>query len=105
MPYPLTSILEAPIPILVAPYNGFLISATDGAYLVNQYAAGNNVQVKIPSTGGSVTVADASGGLINAFSTWGPSNDMYFKPAVAAPGGSTFSGSPASMFHSVNTVL
>lgn len=84
------SIAEAPFSPAVAPYNGLLISAADGAYLVGQFTAGNDVQVKIPSTGGSVTITDPSGGLMNSFSTWGPSNDMYFKPAIAAPGGSVF---------------
>lgn len=85
--------METLIPPTVAPYNGLLISAADGAYLVSQFADGNNVQVKIPSTGGSATIADPSGGLMDAFGNWGPSNDMYFKPAVAAPGGSMWPGS------------
>jgi hypothetical protein len=92
------SIVETLTPLTVAPYNGLLISAVDGAYLVSQFVRGNNVQVKIPSTGRSITITDPSGGLMNAFSSWGPSNDMYFKPAVAAPGGSTWPGSSANTF-------
>lgn len=82
------SLVETPISPATAPYFGLMISAADGAYLVGQFAAGNNVTVKIPSTGGAANIVDPTGGLMNAFSSWGPSDDMYFKPAVAGPGGS-----------------
>jgi subtilisin family serine protease len=37
------------------------------------------------------------GGLTSSFSAYGPSNDMYFKPAVSAPGGFILSTFPVRM--------
>jgi subtilisin family serine protease len=38
-----------------------------------------------------------SGGLMSVFSTYGPTNDMYFKPAISAPGGNILSTYPVPL--------
>jgi hypothetical protein len=43
-----------------------------------------NVSLSFPQTGGSFEYPDATGGLVSSYSTYGPTYDMYFKPAVAA---------------------
>ncbi|KAF9526570.1 pyrolysin [Crepidotus variabilis] len=77
-----------------------LIQAADGEYvslLVQQYVAGTNVTLDFPKGGRPANYPDSSGGLSSAFSTYGPSNDFYFKPAVAAPGGNIISTYPIPM--------
>ena len=61
---------------------------------MDQFAAGVNVSVSFPATGGAYGYPDPSGGLISDFSTYGPTYDMDFKPAVAAPGGNILSTLP-----------
>ncbi|KAK0225536.1 pyrolysin [Armillaria fumosa] len=61
--------------IAVGNYTAALISAEDGKFLVQQFAA------KAPIT----------------FSSYGPTFDMYFKPAVAAPGGNILSTIPVPL--------
>lgn len=88
--YSLLSDVEPVFSSSTTPYYSVLVSSEDGVYLVHQFAAGNNFQVKFSSTGQNATVPDPSGGLINAFSNWGPTNDMYFNPSLSGPGGSAF---------------
>lgn len=40
---------------------------------------------------------NANGGLVSSFSSYGPTFDMYFKPAVAAPGGNILSTIPVPL--------
>ena len=37
------------------------------------------------------------GGLISSFTSYGPSNDLFFKPAIAAPGGNILSTFPVAL--------
>ncbi|KAJ3557998.1 hypothetical protein NP233_g11597 [Leucocoprinus birnbaumii] len=84
--------------IAVGEFIAALIQAADGEFLVEQFAAGVPVTITIPSSGGSTDIPDPNGGLISSFSSYGPSNDFFFKPAVAAPGGNIFSTLPRGTY-------
>ncbi|EJD50690.1 subtilisin-like protein [Auricularia subglabra TFB-10046 SS5] len=65
-----------------------LIQDADGLFLLEQFIAGTQFTVSFPQSGGFVNVPNIqNGGLVSAFTTYGPTYDLYFKPAVAAPGG------------------
>ncbi|KIO19556.1 hypothetical protein M407DRAFT_16103 [Tulasnella calospora MUT 4182] len=78
----------------VGNYTAALISQADGKYLVGEFAAKSDLKVSFPQTGGSKNVPSSEGGLMSTFSTFGPTNDMFFKPSVAAPGGNILSTYP-----------
>ncbi|PVF93855.1 subtilisin-like protein [Serendipita vermifera] len=78
------------------PIPAALISAEDGAYLLNQYLAGSPPTISFPQTGGNGEIPNPSGGLISSFSTFGPTYDAYMKPSIAAPGGGIISTYPQS---------
>ncbi|PPQ73671.1 hypothetical protein CVT24_007332 [Panaeolus cyanescens] len=73
------------------------ISAADGEYLVQQFVAGAPIKLSFPQSGGAV-ITSPTGGLVSSFSSYGPSNDFYFKPSVAAPGGGILSTVPNNGF-------
>ncbi|KAI0049853.1 subtilisin-like protease [Auriscalpium vulgare] len=77
--------------------NATLIQAADGIWLVSQFIAGAPITISFPQSGGSFGFPDPSGGLISSFTSYGPTNDMYFKPAVAAPGGNILSTLPVPL--------
>lgn len=54
---------------------------------MNEFAKGSNISVTFPQHTGSVGVPNADGGLVSYFSSFGPSNEVLFKPAISAPGG------------------
>jgi len=54
-----------------------LISAEDGAFLVSQFAAGNNITVAFPQAGRSFGLPSPTGGLVSSFTSYGPTNDMF----------------------------
>ncbi|KAJ7622720.1 subtilisin-like protease [Mycena polygramma] len=83
--------------ISVGDFNAVLIQAEDGVFLAEQYAAGASIDVTFPQTGGSVEFPAPSGGLVSTFTTYGPTNDFYFKPAITAPGGSILSTYPVPL--------
>ncbi|KAI0049847.1 pyrolysin [Auriscalpium vulgare] len=74
-----------------------LIQAADGEWLVSQFLAGTGVTLDFPQHGASVEFPDPTGGLISSFSSYGPSNDMFFKPSIAAPGGNILSTYPVPL--------
>ncbi|KIJ56964.1 hypothetical protein M422DRAFT_238550 [Sphaerobolus stellatus SS14] len=75
-----------------------LIQPQDGQFLVQQFAAGSSITVSFPQSGRSFGLPNTdTGGLVSSFTSYGPSNDMFFKPAVAAPGGNIVSTFPTSM--------
>ncbi|KAI0358577.1 subtilisin-like protease [Trametes cingulata] len=74
-----------------------LIQAADGAFLVNEFASGASVSLSFPQSGGSFEFPDSAGGLISSFTSYGPSNDFFFKPAIAAPGGNILSTFPVPL--------
>ncbi|KAK0213189.1 pyrolysin [Desarmillaria ectypa] len=80
--------------IAVGDYTAALISAEDGKFLVEQFAANASIMLNFPQTGGQYNMPNTHGGLVSSFSSYGPTFDMYFKPAVAAPGGSILSTIP-----------
>lgn len=74
-----------------------LIQAADGAFLVNEFASGVPVSISFPQSGGSFDFPDSAGGLISSFTSFGPSNDFFFKPAISAPGGNILSTFPVPL--------
>ncbi|OCH84198.1 subtilisin-like protease [Obba rivulosa] len=84
--------------IAVGNFTSSLIQEADGVFLVNEFASGVNVSLSFPQVGGSTGFPDSTtGGLVSSFSSYGPSNDMFFKPAVAAPGGNILSTFPVPL--------
>ena len=79
------------------PIPGALITADDGAYLLNQFLAGTPPTVSFPQAGGAGSIDNPTGGLISTYSTFGPSFDGYMKPQVSAPGGGILSTIPRAM--------
>lgn len=56
---------------------------------MNQISSGASVQITFGNN--PANVPNPLGGLVSSFSSYGPSYDMMFKPAVAAPGGNIIS--------------
>lgn len=83
--------------ITVGNYTAALILPEDGTFLVNQLAAGKNLTIEFPQTGAFFPYPHPGGGLTSGFTSYGPTFDMYFKPAVAAPGGDILSTWPTNM--------
>ncbi|KAI0684940.1 subtilisin-like protease [Cytidiella melzeri] len=83
--------------IAVGNFTAALIQAADGQFLVNAFSSGESVSLSFPQTGGGFQFPDPAGGLISSFTSYGPSNDMFFKPAVAAPGGNILSTLPVPL--------
>lgn len=80
--------------INVGNFTASLIQAADGEFLVQQFAAGISITITFPQSGGLTQFPNPAGGLISSFSSYGPTNDFFFKPAVAAPGGNILSTLP-----------
>lgn len=78
-------------------YTAALIQAADGESLVTQFATGTDVKVSFPPTGAVGIYKTPSGGLMSSFSSYGPTNDLFFKPALAAPGGDILSTVPVAL--------
>lgn len=75
-----------------------LIQEPDGDFLVQQFVANTNITVTFPQTGGAVNLPNTdTGGLVSSFTSFGPTNDMFFKPALAAPGGNILSTFPVPL--------
>ncbi|EEB89297.1 hypothetical protein MPER_12621, partial [Moniliophthora perniciosa FA553] len=75
-------------------FTAIAIQAKDGNFLVQQYAAGVPLTVTFPQSGGIEQFPLEAGGLISYFSSYGPTNDFWLKPSVAAPGGNIVSTWP-----------
>ncbi|CAE6439730.1 unnamed protein product [Rhizoctonia solani] len=71
-----------------------LITQQDGIYLVQQAIPANET-ISFPNTPWNYPTS--LGGLVNAFSTYGPTNDMYLKPQISAPGGKILSTYPVKL--------
>ncbi|EJD39665.1 subtilisin-like protease [Auricularia subglabra TFB-10046 SS5] len=85
-------------PITTGSETAALIQDADGAFLLENFLAGTNFTIAFPPTGAFGYVPNtANGGLISDFTSYGPSFDMHFKPAVAAPGGEIMSTWPVPM--------
>ncbi|KAJ7187896.1 subtilisin-like protease [Mycena filopes] len=83
--------------IEVGKFQAVLIQAEDGVFLGQQLASGASISVTFPQTGGGVQMDSPTGGLVSTFTTYGPTNDFYFKPAITAPGGNILSTLPVPL--------
>ncbi|KAH6897584.1 peptidase [Coprinopsis sp. MPI-PUGE-AT-0042] len=83
--------------ISIGSYISSLISREDGEYLVGEWVNGANITISFPQVGGSVPFKNERGGLMSTFSTYGPTYDFLFKPAVTAPGGNILSSYPRAL--------
>ncbi|KAK0476848.1 subtilisin-like protease [Armillaria novae-zelandiae] len=83
--------------ISVGNFAAALIQAADGEFLVSQFVAGVPVSISFPQSGGSYSYPNPVGGLISSFTSYGPTNDFFFKPAIAAPGGDILSTLPVNL--------
>ncbi|KAJ7077272.1 subtilisin-like protease [Mycena belliarum] len=83
--------------IEVGKYKAVMIQAEDGVFLGKQLAAGTAVSVSFPQTGGATEIPAPTGGLVSDFTTYGPTNDFYFKPAITAYGGNILSTIPVPL--------
>ncbi|KAJ6594234.1 subtilisin-like protease [Mycena capillaripes] len=81
----------------VGNFSAVLIQAEDGAFLAQQFAAGASISVTFPQSGSGVEFPAPTGGLVSTFTTYGPTNDFYFKPAITAPGGNILSTFPVPL--------
>ncbi|KAG9102642.1 hypothetical protein FRC06_001557 [Ceratobasidium sp. 370] len=80
--------------IEVGNYTAAIISQADGVYLVKE-AIPANATISFPNN--PYALPFSGGGLMSDFSTYGPSNDMYLRPAISAPGGNILSTYPVPM--------
>ncbi|KAH6897537.1 peptidase [Coprinopsis sp. MPI-PUGE-AT-0042] len=86
-----------PTSVSVANFTVALVSAEDGAYLVEQKAAGVDVKVSFPQGGAATSYPNPRAGLMSSFSSFSPTYDFFFKPAVSAPGGNILSAYPTAL--------
>ncbi|KAH7317526.1 peptidase S8/S53 domain-containing protein [Rhizoctonia solani] len=82
---------ETPPAMDVGQYEVVLISKEDGAFLVEQ-AIPQNLTLEFQESAHSGL--DKHGGLMSDFISYGPTYDMYLKPALCAPGGAIASTWP-----------
>ncbi|CAE6487820.1 unnamed protein product [Rhizoctonia solani] len=86
--------IEEPLfSIATGDFIGTLVSQADGLFLL-QEAIPNQYTLSFPNS--PSTIPNPTGGLVSSFSTYGPSYDMYLKPALSAPGGSILSTFPVT---------
>ncbi|EJD38527.1 subtilisin-like protein [Auricularia subglabra TFB-10046 SS5] len=85
-------------PIISRSPKAALIQEADGLWLLEQFLANKNVTLSFPAAGSYGYLPNVQdGGLVSAFTTYGPTFDMLFKPALAAPGGGILSLWPTTM--------
>jgi lactocepin len=65
------------------------LSIPDGNLLETQAKAGKTM--KLSFTGNTKTVKNATGGQMSAFTSWGVTPNLDFKPEITAPGGQIYS--------------
>lgn len=78
----------------VGNFSAALIQAEDGVFMAQQFAEGASISLNFSPSGGAVQFPVPTGGLVSSFTSYGPTNDFYFKPAITAPGGSIVSTWP-----------
>ncbi|KAJ8090040.1 hypothetical protein PM082_018620 [Marasmius tenuissimus] len=64
------------------------------AVLTKQFLEPKKVRITFPKGGRLVNYEQRTGGLVSAFSTYGPSFDLRFKPSIGAHGGQILSTYP-----------
>ncbi|KAL0959395.1 hypothetical protein HGRIS_014644 [Hohenbuehelia grisea] len=75
------------------------ISGPDGAWLVEQFAAGNEIKLSFSSESADAAfnVPNWLGGRVAFTSSFGPTFDMHMKPALSAPGANILSTFPVAL--------
>ena len=70
-----------------------LVEQSVGAWLKSEIDGGNTVTLKIDTSDQATPIERnlAGSGLMNTFSSWGPTYENDFYPTIAAPGGEIFS--------------
>jgi subtilisin family serine protease len=74
--------------------NAVLVPYEDGVFLVQQGISQNLTLSFLKS---SFILPVPNGGLMSSFSSYGPTNDMYFKPTISAPGSTILSTMPVPL--------
>ncbi|CAE6418377.1 unnamed protein product [Rhizoctonia solani] len=82
------------ISIATGNYTAALISQSDGLFLL-QEAIAQKYTMSFPNSPSTAPIP--TGGLMSSFSSYGPTYDMYLKPAFSAPGGSILSTYPVPL--------
>ncbi|KAJ1301871.1 hypothetical protein OPQ81_009098 [Rhizoctonia solani] len=80
--------------ISLGEYPGALITQADGIFLL-QEAIPKSYTISFADSPSTIT--NPNGGLMSSFSTYGPTFDMFLKPAVSAPGGNILSTWPVAL--------
>ncbi|CAE6446882.1 unnamed protein product [Rhizoctonia solani] len=86
--------VDGPIGAITTNYTSALISEPDGRFLLEE-AIPNEDTVSFPNS--PATIPNPTGGLMSSFSTYGPTFDMYLKPALVTPGGEIVSTMPVAL--------
>ncbi|KAG8967619.1 hypothetical protein FRC03_009648 [Tulasnella sp. 419] len=81
----------------VGKFPAAIITQADGIYLVNEFVANRTVHISFPQSGATKAITSPKGGLMSDFSTFGPLNDLWFKPSLGAPGGNILSTIPVPL--------
>lgn len=74
----------------------WLLNKDDGIFLASEAAKGT-LTVTFPQHNFADVPNKSDGGLVSVFSSHGPSNELYFKPALSAPGGNITSTWPVDL--------
>ncbi|KAL9934851.1 hypothetical protein V8E36_006626 [Tilletia maclaganii] len=77
--------------------NAALISAEDGAWILDQLQSGNNIKIAFPDSGPLTIANNMTGGTVSPFSSYGPTFDLLPPTDVSAPGGLILSTWPVSL--------
>ena len=73
-----------------------MVSSTQGATWISELQAGSDIVVSITGvlTEFSSSANNLTGGYMSTFSEWYPTNEVYIKPEISAPGGNILSTVP-----------
>ncbi|PFH46579.1 hypothetical protein AMATHDRAFT_7647 [Amanita thiersii Skay4041] len=93
--YDSEEVLASPLPFTTV-YAGF-ITATDGRFLVENFAVGTHITITFPPRGGLVGHSNEFGELVDPSSSYGPPYDLSLQPAVSAPGTDILSTFPRTL--------
>ena len=77
-----------------------MVSAEQGTQWIAYLKEGSSVNFYFPNNS-TMNVIESlnsvNGGTMSTFSSWSPTNDLFVKPEVSAPGGSIFSTFPLNL--------
>ena len=74
-----------------------IVDTASGEAILTALNAGTRFTVSFPQEVTTKLPNFADGGLVSKFSSYGPTFDMYFKPAISAPGGRILSTFPVPL--------